>query len=105
LTFWQLCCLAEGHGRDRWARSSLLCALIVNAHRDPKKGRAAKPEDFSPFGRELLEALRPILVLIVGALIELFAKRSRSTAVDGEPDRGTRDRLRAKVREHWDTKP
>ena len=40
--------LAEGHGRDAWGRLSLLCALIGNAHRDPKKGRAFKPGDFDP---------------------------------------------------------
>ena len=47
--------MAEGHGRDEWGRTALLCALIGNAHRDPKKGRAFKVADFDPFsngGRE-----------------------------------------------------
>ena len=44
--------MAEGHGRDAWGRMSVLCALIGNAHRDPKKGRAFKPSDFDPFGPE-----------------------------------------------------
>ena len=44
--------MAEGHGRDEWGRTALLCALIGNAHRDPKKGRAFKVADFDPFDRE-----------------------------------------------------
>jgi hypothetical protein len=43
--------MAEGHGRDAWSRLSLLCALIANANRDPKKGRAFKPSDFDPYAR------------------------------------------------------
>ena len=27
----------------------MLCALIANANRDPKKGRAFKPDDFNPY--------------------------------------------------------
>ena len=42
--------MSEGHGRDEWARMSVLLALTGNAHRDPKKGRAFKPSDFDPFG-------------------------------------------------------
>ena len=42
--------MAEGHGRDEWGRMSVLCALIGNANRDPKKGRAFNPSDFDPFG-------------------------------------------------------
>ncbi len=49
--------MAEGHGRDAWARAALLCALYANAHRDPKKGRAFTPGDFDPYaqGREAVE--------------------------------------------------
>jgi len=44
--------MAEGHGRDAWGRMSVLCALIGNANRDPKKGRAFKPSDFDPYDKE-----------------------------------------------------
>jgi hypothetical protein len=44
--------MAEGHGRDRWGRLSVLLALTANCHRDPKKGRAYRPEDFDPTGRQ-----------------------------------------------------
>jgi hypothetical protein len=30
---------------------SVLCALIGNAHRDPKRGRALRPGEFDPYGR------------------------------------------------------
>jgi len=49
----------------------------------------------------LLEALRPIVALVLGVLLELFQRRARPTCEDGDLDRETRDRLRAKVREHW----
>jgi len=41
--------MAEGYGQDRWAHTSLLCALIANGNRDPRKGRPFKPEDFNPY--------------------------------------------------------
>jgi len=41
--------MSEGHGRDAWSRASLLCAIIVNCHRDPKKGSPAKPADYDPY--------------------------------------------------------
>ena len=50
----------------------MLCALIGNAHRDPKKGRAFKPSDFDPFGRapgEVIEVNREN----IGLLREAFA--------------------------------
>jgi hypothetical protein len=40
--------MAKGQSKDRWARMSLLCAIIANAHRDPKKSRPFKPADFNP---------------------------------------------------------
>jgi hypothetical protein len=43
--------MAEGLGRERWAHTSLICALIANAHRDPKKHRPFKPNDFDPYAR------------------------------------------------------
>jgi len=41
--------MAEGLGRERWAHTSIICSLIANANRDPKKHRAFKPSDFDPF--------------------------------------------------------
>jgi hypothetical protein len=44
--------MAEGLGRARWAHTSLLCALIANANRDPKRTRPFKPSDFDPYARQ-----------------------------------------------------
>ena len=41
--------MAEGQGRERWAHTSIICTLIANAHRDPKKTRPFKPKDFNPY--------------------------------------------------------
>ena len=43
--------MAEGLGRERWAHTSMLCVLIANAHRDPKKHRPFKLSDFDPYAR------------------------------------------------------
>ena len=70
----QLLWMAEGHGRDEWGRLSVLCALIGNAHRDPKKGRAFKASDFDPFGREPGEVIK-VNRENIGLLREAFAGR------------------------------
>jgi len=54
----QLLWMAEGHGRDEWSRLSVLLALTANCHRDPKKGRALKPSDYDPYGRESGEVVQ-----------------------------------------------
>jgi hypothetical protein len=41
--------MAEGHGRDEWGRMSIVCCLIANANRDPKKSGPVKPDDFNPY--------------------------------------------------------
>jgi hypothetical protein len=43
--------MAEGLGRERWAHTSVICSLIANANRDPKKHRAYRPSDFDPYAR------------------------------------------------------
>ncbi len=40
--------MAEARGRERWAHTSSVMALIANVNRDPKKGRAFRPADFDP---------------------------------------------------------
>lgn len=60
--------MVEGKGRFDWAQTSSLMALAVNLMRDPKKGKAAIPNDFNPFaekperivlkGKEMLDALK-----------------------------------------------
>jgi len=45
----QLLWMVEGHGREQWAHTSVICALIANTHRDPRKGRSFSPDDFNPY--------------------------------------------------------
>jgi len=42
-----------------------------------------------------------VLTAFFQALLPWVASKSRPTAEDGDPDKQTRDKLRAKVREHW----
>jgi len=41
--------MAEACGRDEWARTTALMALIANVNRDPKRCRAFRPSDFDPY--------------------------------------------------------
>jgi hypothetical protein len=50
--------MAEAAGRERWGRASALMALLANVNRDPKRGRAFSPEDFSPFAARRRSASR-----------------------------------------------
>jgi len=69
--------MAEGHGRDVWGPLSVLCALIGNAHRDPKKGRAFKPSDFDPYDKQHSGAGEVIEVTpeTIGTLKEAFLQQ------------------------------
>ena len=40
--------MAEERIRERWNHTSALLAMLANANRDPKKGRALRPADFHP---------------------------------------------------------
>ncbi len=40
--------MADARSRGDWAHTAMLCALIANVNRDPKKGRPYKPADFDP---------------------------------------------------------
>ena len=48
LTLRELVWMAEARIKQQWAHTASLMALLANAHRDPKKGRAFKPADFDP---------------------------------------------------------
>jgi hypothetical protein len=42
-----------------------------------------------------------VIALVLGVLLDLFSKRARPTAEDGDADAQLRDRLRARVRQYW----
>ena len=41
--------MAESKGREAWNHTASVMALLANCHRDPKKTRAFKPNDFHPY--------------------------------------------------------
>jgi hypothetical protein len=49
----------------------------------------------------LIEALRPVIALLLGMLIDLIGRRSQPTAEDGRTDPALRARLRKRVRDSW----
>ena len=55
----QLVWMAEGLGRERWAHTSAVMALIANAHRDPKKAGVFTPDDFNPFAEREARIVLP----------------------------------------------
>ena len=65
--------MAEGLGRERWAHTSLVCALIANANRDPKKHRAFRPDDFNPYAeRRRREEVIEVTPETIGLMREAF---------------------------------
>lgn len=44
--------MAEGRGRAEWSRTSEILAMLFNSHRDPKKQKERKPQDFNPYPKE-----------------------------------------------------
>jgi hypothetical protein len=40
--------MAEGRQREAWNHTAALMALLANCHRDPKRSRAFRPDDFHP---------------------------------------------------------
>jgi hypothetical protein len=67
--------MADGHGRDAWGRVSLLCALIANAHRDPKRGRALQPADFDPYARTPADEVIEVNGETIGLLKQAFTNQ------------------------------
>ena len=66
--------MAEGHGRESWAHTSLIAALLANAHRDPKKGRPFRVNDFNPYGRERLGNVIEVTRENVSILRQAFSR-------------------------------
>jgi len=40
--------MAQGRQQSDWAHTSMICALIANALKDPKSGKTYQPRDFDP---------------------------------------------------------
>lgn len=56
--------MAEARGRDEWSRTASHMALLANCHRDPKKTRVYKPNQFSPYRQRRSKPIKvPVSVL------------------------------------------
>jgi hypothetical protein len=40
--------MAEARSRERWNHTAALLALLANCHRDPRRRRPYRPDDFLP---------------------------------------------------------
>jgi mitochondrial fission protein ELM1 len=68
--------LAEGQGRERWAHTSLVCSILANANRDPKKRRKPyKPDDFNPYSETMREDYVVVNKDNIGLMKEAFTGR------------------------------
>lgn len=50
--------MAEARAKEKWNHTSSILCLIANIYRDPKKHRAFKPTDFSPFHSKPAEVIK-----------------------------------------------
>jgi len=68
--------MAEARGRDNWAHTSAILALVANVNRDPRKTRAYRPADFDPYsaGEKPDQAIE---VTDMAVLKDAFTNRER----------------------------
>lgn len=41
--------MSESRGKDNWAHTANILAMLFNVNRDPRKQQAVKPETFNPY--------------------------------------------------------
>lgn len=83
--------MAEARERSEWGRLSVLLALVANAHRDPAKHTAVRPEQFNPYagkgGTDDPARRRPKAPLSI--LKDVFCRKTqRKTELSGENIQG-----------------
>jgi hypothetical protein len=83
LTLRELLWMAEARGRDNWAHTSAILALIANVNRDPKKGRPFKPADFDPYAALARKGGRDeaIVVTDMAVLKDAFCRKDQGRMV------------------------
>jgi len=62
---------------SEWNHTAALLAQIANAHRDPKKGRAHKPDDYHPLRARRSSGGIPITKKNIGMLKKIFIREDR----------------------------
>jgi hypothetical protein len=74
--------MAEARGRDNWAHTSAVLALVANVNRDPKKTRPFKPADFDPYSAKGKRD-EAIEVTDMAVLKDAFLQTSQGTLDQG----------------------
>lgn len=62
--------MGEAKSQQAWAHTSSVLAMLANLHRDPKKTRTYKPDDFNPHVRKHSVTIQKAEV--TGLLLEFF---------------------------------
>ena len=73
LTLRELVLMAESRQRDAWDHTSAVLCMLYNANRDPKKTRAATPQEFHPLRRKGRSGI-PLKAANIG-ILKAFAKK------------------------------
>ena len=61
--------MGEARSQQAWAHTSSVLAMLANLHRDPKKTRTYKPDDFNPHVRKKAMTIQQVGI---GLLKQVF---------------------------------
>lgn len=61
--------MGEAKSQQAWAHTSSVLAMLANLHRDPKKTRTYKPDDFNPHVRKYSVTIQKVGI---GLLKQVF---------------------------------
>ncbi len=70
----------EGKAHHDWQIASASMALLANINRDPKKGRALRPEDFNPWESRMRKVRK-------GNLPTAGVEALKAAIIDGKGER------------------
>jgi len=76
-TLRELVWMAESKQKEAWSHTSSIMALTANCHRDPKKTRRFRPDDFNPFAARRRQGI-PLTADNVG-LLKRFARKEKES--------------------------
>jgi hypothetical protein len=70
--------MAEAKGRDNWAHTSTVLALVANVNRDRRRSRAFRPKDFNPFEARRAGGGLPLTAENLAVLKRVFVEKKGS---------------------------
>ena len=66
--------MAGARSEALWSHTSALLAMIFNAHRDPKKTKPARPDDWNPHARKRSVSMPGDIKLLKQAFVKPKSK-------------------------------